>query len=92
MVMQNEQMQQQQDQQQQDQQQDQQPQDDQGDGGDDDSEQVRAIRDAMTFVDRMKQRGSPSNRTTQEQSRYKSAVQLIAKNPDIVQRIGTVKK
>jgi len=92
MVMQNEQMQQQQDQQQQDQQQDQQPQDDQGGGGDDDSEQVRAIRDAMTFVDRMKQRGSPSNRTTQEQSRYKSAVQLIAKNPDIVQKIGTIKK
>jgi hypothetical protein len=91
MVMQNEQMQQQQ----QDQQDQSQPQPDQGDGGDNDgenSERVKEIRDAMVFVDQMKKRGSPTNRTTQEQSRYKSSVQLIAKNPEIVQQIGSIRK
>jgi hypothetical protein len=57
------------------------------DGGDE--EKLSEIRDAMAFVDRMKRRGSPANRTTQEQSKYKSSVQLIAKNPDLVQRIGS---
>ena len=93
MVAQNEQMQQQQEQQQQDQEQGQaqQPQD-QGDSGDaDGNERVKEIRDAMVFVDQMKRRGSPSNRTTQEQSRYKSSVQLIAKNPEIVQQIGSIR-
>lgn len=96
MVMQNGQMQQQQEQQQQDQEQGQaqQPQDqgDQGDSGDaDDNERVKEIRDAMVFVDQMKRRGSPSNRTTQEQSKFKSSVQLIAKNPEIVQQIGSIR-
>jgi hypothetical protein len=93
MVMQNGQMQQQQEQQQQDQEQGQaqQPQD-QGDSGDaDDNERVKEIRDAMVFVDQMKRRGSPSNRTTQEQSKFKSSVQLIAKNPEIVQQIGSIR-
>jgi hypothetical protein len=36
----------------------------------------------------LKKRGSPANRTTQEQSQYKQAVQVIAKNPEIVQQLG----
>jgi hypothetical protein len=96
MVMQNEQMQQQQQQQaqeqeqqaQQAQQQDQNASDNTDDGN---NERVKEIRDAMVFVDQMKKRGAPSNRTTQEQSRYKSSIQLIAKNPDIVQKIGSIR-
>lgn len=81
-VLQNEQMMQQQQEMMQPQQQDdQQP--------DDEDEKTKEVRDAMVFVDRMKKRGGPSERTTQEQSKYKSAVQLIAKNPEIVQRIGS---
>jgi hypothetical protein len=93
MVAQNEQMQQQQQQQQQEQEQAQQPQD-QGDSGEadgDGNDRKKEIRDAMVFVDQMKRRGSPSNRTTQEQSRFKSSVQLIAKNPEIVQQIGSIR-
>lgn len=94
MVAQNEQMQQQQQQQQQDQEQNQAQQtQDQGDQDDTDgNDRKKEIRDAVVFVDRMKKRGSPSNRTTQEQSKYKSSVQLIAKNPEIVQQIGSIIK
>ena len=81
-VLQNEQMMQQQQEMMQPQQQD----DQQPDGED---EKTKEVRDAMVFVDRMKKRGGPSERTTQEQSKYKSAVQLIAKNPEIVERIGS---
>lgn len=81
-VLQNEQMMQQQQEMMQSQQQD----DQQPDGED---EKTKEVRDAMVFVDRMKKRGGPSERTTQEQSKYKSAVQLIAKNPEIVERIGS---
>jgi hypothetical protein len=59
------------------------------DGGGEEDDRTKEVRDAMVFVDQMKKRGSPSNRTTQEQSRYKAAVQIIAKNPDIVQQIGS---
>jgi len=59
------------------------------DGGGEEDDRTREVREAMVFVDQMKKRGSPANRTTQEQSRYKAAVQIIAKNPDIVQQIGT---
>ena len=45
------------------------------------------VRQAMVFVDQMKQRGV-QNRTTQEQSKYKQAVQIIAKNPDVAQQLG----
>lgn len=45
------------------------------------------VRQAMIFVQQMKERGV-QNRTTQEQSKYKQAVQLIAKNPDIAQQLG----
>ena len=58
-----------------------------GGGGDADQEKLTEIRNALVFVDQMKKRGSPANRTTQEQSKYKQAVQLIAKNPDLVQQV-----
>ena len=48
---------------------------------------VEEVRNAMIFVDQMKERGV-QNRTTQEQSKYKAAVQIIAKNPEIAQQLG----
>jgi hypothetical protein len=50
----------------------------------DDGERQKAeeVRQAHTFVKQMKARGV-DNRTMQEQSKYKRAVQLIAKNPHI---------
>lgn len=53
-----------------------------------DQQKLEQVRQAMITVDQMKQKGV-QNRSTQEQSAYKAAVQLIAKNPDIVQRLGT---
>jgi hypothetical protein len=68
---------------------------DQGQGeGDDQSEddetkqKMEEVRQAMTLIKQMKEKGV-DNRSTQEQSQYKAAVQLVAKNPDIVQRLGT---
>jgi hypothetical protein len=52
-----------------------------------DDSKVEEVRNAMVFVDQMKQRGV-QNRTTQEQSKYKAAVQIIAKNPEIAQQLG----
>jgi hypothetical protein len=68
---------------------------DQGQGeGDDQSEddetkqKMEEVRQAMILIKQMKEKGV-DNRSTQEQSQYKAAVQLVAKNPDIVQRLGT---
>ena len=47
------------------------------------------IRQAMIFIQQMKQKGSPANRSIQDQSKYKAAVQLVAKNPDIVNSLGS---
>jgi len=52
---------------------------------------IEEVRNAMIFVDQMKQRGV-RNRTTQEQSKYKAAVQIVAKNPEIVQQLGNFKR
>jgi hypothetical protein len=61
-----------------------------GDQPEDDEtrQKMEQVRQAMVLVKQMKEKGV-ENRTTQEQSQYKAAVQLIAKNPDIVQRLGT---
>lgn len=83
-VMENEQMMQQQDQQNQ-------PPQEPADKGDVEDSKIQEVRNAMVTVDRLKKRGSPSQRTTQEQSEYKSAVQIIAKNPEIVQQIGSIR-
>ena len=82
-IMQNEQMMSQQQQDQQQQNPDQQPE------TDEDRQKLEQVRQAMLLVKQMKEKGV-ENRTTQEQSAYKAAVQLIAKNPDVVQRLGTV--
>jgi hypothetical protein len=54
---------------------------------DGDHQKMEQVRQAMTLVKQMKAKGI-ENRSMQEQSAYKAAVQLIAKNPDIVQRLG----
>jgi hypothetical protein len=62
-----------------------------GDQPEDDEtrQKMEQVRQAMVLVKQMKEKGV-ENRTTQEQSQYKAAVQLIAKNPDVAQRLGTV--
>lgn len=45
------------------------------------------IRNALVFIKQMKQKGI-ENRTPQEQSKYKAAVQILAKNPDLIQKMG----
>jgi ribosomal protein S17 len=42
----------------------------------------------MVTVDQMKKKPK-ANRSIQDQSKYKAAVQIIAKNPDIVKQMGT---
>jgi hypothetical protein len=49
---------------------------------------MEQVRQAMIFVDQMKQKGK-NNRSMADESKYKQAVQLIAKNPDIVAQMGT---
>lgn len=49
---------------------------------------MEQVRQAMVLVDQMKKRGK-ENRTMADESKYKQAVQLIAKNPDIVAQMGT---
>ncbi len=47
------------------------------------------VRQAKVLVDQMKKKGK--NRTMQDESKYKAAVQVLAKNPDIVKSMGTGK-
>ena len=58
---------------------------------DDQSDETRSkmeeVSKAITFVRLMKEKGI-KNRTPQEQSKYKAAVQIIAKNPEITQKLG----
>lgn len=48
---------------------------------------LEEVRQAHTFVKMMKARGV-ENRTMQEQSKYKAAVQIIAKNPQIAKSLS----
>lgn len=71
------------------QQQQQQPQGGNGADVDDDQKQkIEEIRQAMIYIKQMKERGV-KNRTTQEQSKYKQAVQIVAKNPELAQQVST---
>ena len=54
-----------------------------------DQNKQEEIRQALIFIQQMKQKGSPSNRSIQDQSKYKAAVQIVAKNPDIVKSLST---
>ena len=47
------------------------------------------VRQAIMFVNQMKQKGV-NNRSIQEQSKYKQAVQIIAKNPDIASQFNNM--
>jgi hypothetical protein len=72
------------------QQQDQQAQQQGGDqgGGDDEMRQkMEQVRQAQVIVDQMKAKGS--NRTMQDETKYKQAVQIVAKNKDILAQMGT---
>jgi hypothetical protein len=63
-----------------------QPGQDQGaqqDDGQDPAQKLEALRQAQIFIQQMKNRGV-NNRSMQDQSKYKAAVQLIAKNKDFI--------
>ena len=49
---------------------------------------MEQVRQAIAYVSEMKKRGV-DNRSMQEQSKYKQAVQLIAKNPEVAKSLGT---
>jgi len=53
---------------------------------DEDAQKREAIRQAMVTVDQMKKK--KGNRTMQDESKYKAAVQVIAKNRDYIRQIG----
>jgi hypothetical protein len=62
---------------------------DESQGGDPEQmNKMEQVRQAMIFVDQMKQKGK-TGRSMADESKYKQAVQLIAKNPDIVAQMGT---
>lgn len=71
-------------------QQDQQDQQAQQDQGGEDQEKLEAIRKAMDVIKIQKEKGSPKNRSIQDQAAYKSAVQLVAKNPDIARKLSSM--
>jgi hypothetical protein len=48
---------------------------------------MEQVRQAMAYVSEMKKRGV-DNRSMQEQSKYKQAVQLIAKNPEVANSLS----
>jgi hypothetical protein len=49
---------------------------------------MEQVRQAIAYVSEMKKKGV-DNRSMQEQSKYKQAVQLIAKNPEVAKSLGT---
>lgn len=53
-----------------------------------DSNKMEQVRQAMVTVDQMKKKPK-TQRSIQDQSKFKAAVQIVAKNPDIVKQMGT---
>jgi len=53
-----------------------------------DPNKMEEVRQAMITVDQMKKKPK-AQRSIQDQSKYKAAVQIVAKNPDIVKQMGT---
>ena len=53
---------------------------------DEDAQKREAIRQAMVTVDQMKKK--KGNRTMQDESKYKAAVQVVAKNRDYIRQMG----
>jgi hypothetical protein len=56
-----------------------------------DQNKMEQVRQAIIFVQQMKEKGV-ENRSMQEQSKYKQAVQFIAKNPEISKSLGAGKE
>jgi hypothetical protein len=62
-----------------------------GEGGQpspEDENKYEQVRQAMVFVDQMKKMPK-GQRSIQDQSKYKAAVQVIAKNPDVAKQMGS---
>ena len=53
-----------------------------------DQNKQEQVRQAMIFIKQMKEKGSPANRSIQDQSKYKAAVQIVAKNPEIANSLS----
>jgi hypothetical protein len=50
-------------------------------------EKTEQLRQAMIFIDQMKQKGK-ENRSMQDEAKFKSALQLIAQNKDVIKSMG----
>lgn len=57
---------------------------------DEDAQKREAIRKAMITVDQMKKK--KGNRTMQDESKYKAAVQVVAKNRDYIKQTGMLQQ
>ena len=55
----------------------------------DPNDKMEKLRQAQIFVEQMKKRGNPASRSIADQAKYKSAVQLIAKNKDLLKGLKT---
>jgi len=53
-----------------------------------DPNKIEEVRQAMVTIDQMKKKPK-AQRSIQDQSKYKAAVQIVAKNPDVVKQMGT---
>ena len=53
---------------------------------DEEAKKREAVRQAMVTVEQMKKK--KGNRSMQDEAAYKAAVQVVAKNPDVVKQIG----
>jgi hypothetical protein len=52
-----------------------------------DDNKLEEVRRAMILIKQMKEKG-PGNRSQREQSAYKAAIQIVAKNPEEAQQLG----
>jgi hypothetical protein len=52
-----------------------------------DDNKLEEVRRAMILIKQMKEKG-PGNRSQREQSAYKAAIQVVAKNPEEAQQLG----
>ena len=50
-------------------------------------QKMQQVQDAKVFIDQMKKK--KGNRSMQDESKYKAAVQIVAKNQDLLGRLGT---
>jgi hypothetical protein len=55
-------------------------------GGDESRQKMEQVRQAQVTIDQMKKK--KGNRTMQDESKYKAAVQIVAKNKDVLAKMG----